>query len=104
MKHDQLLCDLIYLMIPQLMQKEEERRDSWVDPNGNLEMVKLATTSSIVLLPHEDSVLNYEGILKLNKEANLGHLKTALAAEINQRRPEKDQINSLYVTNINLLK
>jgi hypothetical protein len=93
MKHDQLLCDLIYLMVPQLMQNEEKLRDSWVDPNGNLEMVKLATTSSIVLLPHEDSLLKYEGILKLNKEVNLGHLKTALAAEINRRRPENDSLD-----------
>ena len=51
--------------------------------------------SSIVLLPHEDSSLKYEGILKLENSANIGHLKTALATELNNRRPLNDQIDPL---------
>jgi len=95
MKHDQLLCDLIYLMVPKLMQKETELRNTWVDPNSNLDMVKLRSMSSIVLLPHEYSTLKYEGILKLENSANIGHLKTALAVELNNRRPVNDPVDPL---------
>jgi len=98
MKHDQLLCDLIYLMVPKLMQKETELRNTWVDPNSNLDMVKLRSMSSIVLLPHEYSTLKYEGILKLENSANIGHLKTALAVELNNRRPVNDPVDPLDIT------
>jgi len=97
MKHDQLLCDLIYLMVPKLMQKETELRNTWVDPNSNLDMVQLRSMSSIVLLPHEYSTLKYEGILKLENSANIGHLKTALAVELNNRRPVNDSIDPLDI-------
>ena len=71
------------------------RRNTWVDPNSNLDMVKLRSMSSIVLLPHEYSTLKYEGILKLENSANIGHLKTALAVELNNRRPVNDPVDPL---------
>lgn len=97
MKHDQLLCDLIYLMVPKLMQKETELRSRWVDPNSNLKMVELRTMSSVVLLPHEYSDLKFEGILKLENSANIGHLKTALATQINLRRPLSDPLDPFEI-------
>ena len=65
-------------------------RAKWKDPGADLKVMKLYSMSSVVLLPHEYSDLKYEGILKLNNEANIGHLKTALAAQLNQRLPNKD--------------
>ena len=93
MKHDQLLCDLIYLMVPGLMTAEKKLRDDWKEPE-NLQAVELQNLMSFVLLPKKTSNLTMECILRLPAEGNIGHLKTALCNMINVRRPKGMEIEA----------
>ena len=93
MKHDQLLCDLIYLMVPGLMKAEQKLRDDWVEPE-NLQAIELQNLMSFVLLPKKTSTLKTECILRLPAEGNIGHLKTALCNLVNNRRPKEMEIEA----------
>jgi hypothetical protein len=72
MKHDQLLCDLIYLMVPDLMVREQGLRSKWVDPGEAIVGLNLMTLMSFVLLPKRKSMFKFEGIMKFSVEANVG--------------------------------
>ena len=64
MKHDQLLSDLVYLMIPDLMQSERQRLEAWSDPGDLIVANRLKNNygaQHFVLLPRKKSSLKYEG-------------------------------------------
>ena len=63
MKHDQLLCDLIYLMVPDLMEDERGLRNAWVDPREEIVGLNLQNLVSFVLLPKRKSEFKFEGIM-----------------------------------------
>ena len=86
MRHDQLLCDLIYLMVPDLMERERHRRNAWVDPKDQIVGLNLAVLRAFVLLPKRHSEFKFEGIMKFAIDANVGHIKVALVHELNKRR------------------
>ena len=88
----QIICEFQKKKYESYRIKTEYRRTKWVDPGADLKVMQLHSMSSIVLLPHEFSSLKYEGILKLNNQSNIGHLKTALAHQLNHRLPNKDQV------------
>ena len=95
MKHDQLLCDLIYLMVPDLMEHERGLRKNWIDPHDQIVGLNLQTLLSFVLLPKRKSSFKFEGIMKFAIEANVGHIKMALGEELNKRRPNSDLLDAL---------
>ena len=91
MKRDQVLCDLIYLMVPGLMKAEQESRERWREPD-ELQAIELEKLLSFVMLPKKTSSLKTECILRLPAQGNIGHLKTALCNLINNRRPKEMEI------------